>query len=579
MPFTTGVEHQQILDAEGHVLVTGGPGSGKTTTALRKAIKYINEKKLQPGQKILFLSFSRAAITRIQESAEELDFKKYKDLISIQTFHSFFWEILKTHGYLLGSPYRLKVLSPHDEASLLSGRQNDEAGWLAERDILFLSEGKVTFDLFAPKVLEILTKSLAIRNLLALKFPLIIVDEAQDTNSEQWGCIKLFASKTQMIMLADLDQQIHDYQEDINPERIQDIITELTPLEITLGTQNHRSNSTEILLFARHVLAGTPRATPYSGLSTLTYNPRGNARDIRIRQSVGILYDQIRTATGRDAESIAILASYNSGVKTISQALKLTSATQNEIPHKVHFDENATYLSSRLVAFLLEPKKQVEEDGEVITILNIIISFYRANATATNRRKWEQCEGWITAIQAKQSTGRAQMVPEIKRILGIIRTTTFSGTPEKDWLVVQDLLLSSTCTELVSITKNTKYLMAFNSGKMISQGLTNEWQSSGNYKGARNILDASISRSQILSEDKNQKGINVMTIHKAKGKEFDGVILFQNSHVAPFSARGDTAPFRRSKKLLFVGITRAKHHTLIIQDPSERSSLLNGFIF
>ena len=104
---------------------------------------------------------------------------------------------------------------------------------------------------------------------------------------------------------------------------------------------------------------------------------------------------------------------------------------------------------------------------------------------------------------------------------------------------------------------------------MISKGLTNEWQNSGTYEKAISILDSSISRSQILSQDKTQKGINVMTIHKSKGKEFDGVIIFQNTHNSPFIARGDSEPYLRSKKLLFVGITRASHHTIIIRDPSE----------
>jgi hypothetical protein len=40
---------------------------------------------------------------------------------------------------------------------------------------------------------------------------LIIVDEAQDTSSEQWACIKLLAENSQVICLADLDQVIYDH--------------------------------------------------------------------------------------------------------------------------------------------------------------------------------------------------------------------------------------------------------------------------------------------------------------------------------------------------------------------------------
>jgi DNA helicase-2/ATP-dependent DNA helicase PcrA len=114
---------------------------------------------------------------------------------------------------------------------------------------------------------------------------------------------------------------------------------------------------------------------------------------------------------------------------------------------------------------------------------------------------------------------------------------------------------------------------------VISRELASEWKKSSTYHDAIRILDSSISKSLILSQDKTLKGINVITLHKAKGKDIDGVIIFQNSYCSPFVAKKDTHPFRRSKKLLFVGITRAKYHTLIIQDPSEKCGILKGFVF
>ena len=49
-----------VLACEGHALVTGGPGSGKTTIALRKAVKRIQQ-GMTPGQSALFLSFARGS--------------------------------------------------------------------------------------------------------------------------------------------------------------------------------------------------------------------------------------------------------------------------------------------------------------------------------------------------------------------------------------------------------------------------------------------------------------------------------------------------------------------------------------
>jgi DNA helicase-2/ATP-dependent DNA helicase PcrA len=61
-------KQQQVMDAEGHILVTGGPGSGKTTISILRAAKLTEF--LRPGQKILFLSFARATVSRVIEAIE-----------------------------------------------------------------------------------------------------------------------------------------------------------------------------------------------------------------------------------------------------------------------------------------------------------------------------------------------------------------------------------------------------------------------------------------------------------------------------------------------------------------------------
>ena len=82
-----------VLACDGHVLVIGGPGSGKTTIALRKAVERIRQRML-PGQSVLFLSFSRAAVARILDASRLESTKAEQAQLSIQTFHSFFWDIL-----------------------------------------------------------------------------------------------------------------------------------------------------------------------------------------------------------------------------------------------------------------------------------------------------------------------------------------------------------------------------------------------------------------------------------------------------------------------------------------------------
>src|SRR5690606_30575844 len=102
MPIHICADRKRILDESGPILVTGGPGSGKTTIALLKASKRI-EDGLLAGQSVLFLSFSRAAVGRVIEASQREVPKAIRNKLSIQTFHSFYWEIVRGHGYLLGT--------------------------------------------------------------------------------------------------------------------------------------------------------------------------------------------------------------------------------------------------------------------------------------------------------------------------------------------------------------------------------------------------------------------------------------------------------------------------------------------
>ncbi len=100
-------QRKRILNEDGHMLVVGGPGSGKTTIALLKARRRVL-RRLDSEQKVLFLSFSNSAIRRILESAGRILTDDIAERIDIKTYHSFAWEILTSHGYLTSSRRRLK---------------------------------------------------------------------------------------------------------------------------------------------------------------------------------------------------------------------------------------------------------------------------------------------------------------------------------------------------------------------------------------------------------------------------------------------------------------------------------------
>ena len=141
-------KRRAILDGSGHMLVVGGPGSGKTTIALLKARRAVLE-RLRPEQSVLFLSFSNAAIRRILESGGSILTNEIGRQVEIKTYHSFAWDILRSHGYLLSSQRKLTVIGAHDAAVLRAGLE--DADWSVEEERLFVEDGRVTYDQFAPR--------------------------------------------------------------------------------------------------------------------------------------------------------------------------------------------------------------------------------------------------------------------------------------------------------------------------------------------------------------------------------------------------------------------------------------------
>lgn len=566
---------KSVLECVTHALVTGGPGSGKTTLALLKAKRRIDD-GLDPGQSALFLSFSRSAVARILETTKDTIPKQSQRLVVIQTFHSFFWELLRAHGYLLGSKKRLHLLLPHDERAFRDGAADESPEWTTERDRLFVEEGLVSFDVFASKASELLRRCEKLRNLIASRYPLIIVDEAQDTAEDQWMAIKLLAPKTQLICLADLDQQIYDFRPGVTAERVTHIMEVLHPVRADLQADNHRSPDSEIVKFANDILLSTPKGSPYRGVSRIQFRPERARRDAAIRRSVGIVSDKVQRLVGLPPQNIGVFATWGRGVNVITKALT-GDGTTNRIGHRVLIDEAPVLLASRLIAFLLEPRRTSEfELQDLADGLELGAAVFRSKGKTANLSQAQR----IVEQAGKSRNGES---PRIKtagdvllKVLRQLRAHSFVGDPRRDWLVARKMLSDSGTGAWKAVGDYAEQLVAFQRGVIIADGLAELWQSQGNYAGARAFLDSALAQDQLLSGGNDLHGIHVMTMHKSKGKEFDAVVILDDGNSCPLNYCQESAPYTRSRKLLRVGITRARHHVLLVTDLFNPSTLLNG---
>lgn len=577
---------EAALATREHLLVLGGPGAGKTHLALRKAAQRIVS-GLAPGQAVLFLSFSRAAVARLGEAATVHLAPSERTALSIHTFHSFFWELLRTHAYLLGCPKRqLQLLLPHDEKVANGGLTPPANGelaspewsaWIEERERLFREEGRLGFDLFAPKAVELVSGVTVVRSLLAERFPLIIVDEAQDTGPDAWRFVELLSPLVQITCLGDLEQQIFDHLPGIGPERIQQIADTLKPIRLDLGLRNHRSPGTEIAEFGGDILAGRVRGTPYVGVQQHRYAPQGDLQKA-IRIALARVHRASKRTTGRWPESIGVLAPFG---KTVARISTWLGSGARPVPHQIQFDQTAAVLAARIVAFLLEPRTTQELSRSTAEFVLLLADLRRASGNKTGIRDAAQYTRWANTL-ADGRIPKAELPRQALVTLAQVLAMTFCGDPLRDWRGIHHLLKESTNKTIKDLTSSLDYLVAFNRGKRIASGLSDAWMKHGNYVGARSIVEDALAEELLVSGDDTTHGVSVMTIHKSKSRQFDAVILVREGQraggggwLSGYVWRDDTPPYPKSRKILRVGITRARN-TLLLLEPVYPSCPIVG---
>lgn len=119
--------------------------------------------------------------------------------------------------------------------------QPTSANWGDRRDC----EAPVGFDLFAGLATEILTGCPILAEAYGGAYPLVIVDEFQDTNADEWGMIRCLGRHSRLIALGDPKQRIYDFK-GADPKRFDEFIEAFTPTTFDFHGENRRSDGTAI---------------------------------------------------------------------------------------------------------------------------------------------------------------------------------------------------------------------------------------------------------------------------------------------------------------------------------------------
>lgn len=557
-------KRRAIIAQGGNLLVLGGPGSGKTTIALLKARSRCAS--LKPGQEILFLSFSRAAIRQVLLRCKEILTSLERRAITAQTYHAFCMEMLKAHGRLLhGRPVRF--FYPGEERLQKSEFDGD---WDAERRRRAAEEGLYCFDLFAAGAADLIEGCLALRDLIADRFPMIIVDEFQDTDDNQWRIVRTLASKTDVLCLADPEQQIFDYRDDIDPRRLDILRREIKVTEFDLGGENHRSPNAGILMFSDAVLRNHGPLPDTPDVQQVSYWPTAFAATAHA--AVIWTLSALRKA-GVENPSLAVLSRSNSLISDMSLILSEPHTYNDKvlsvIEHDVVWDAELSAAAAVVVASILEWSTGPAEESLVRT-LQRIASFYKLkNAEGPTKTAVEQSRRYDEAA-VKVSRGEKPRIKAAKEFVSAHAVgIDLIGEPVADWKAARQLLKN--CPALNELFRAVRLVRLFRATDALASGLAERWLASSSYAGASDLVRHILEQERLVAAERDPKGCILMNIHKAKGKEFDGVVMVEGAYKSSFfDERNEQPPFERSRRLLRVGLTRARTHVTLVRPQNAR---------
>lgn len=594
---------QDVMSTDGHLLVVGGPGSGKTTVSILKAAK-VAASELAAGQKILFVSFARAIVTGVEDAVEREQKMPIgqKHRIDVETYHSFFWRILKAHGHLIGLPRRIDVLTPPAEAIALAdtrarfpGRKltegQKEAKRLAEereRTRLAMDEGRVCFDLFATYAGDILCGSERVSRLVSDMYPVVILDEFQDTNSAQWRVVRALGRHSRLMALGDPEQRIYDWI-GADSARLDQFRKIFKPVNIDLLSDNHRSAGTEIGTYGDDLLIGKIRKKIYEGVTVRYFEPY-MAPAMAMLATATYAAQQRLVNQGTKDWSVAILVPTNKMTRLVSDALRLPPAGMPEISHTAVVEMEATILAADVIALLMQPASSPRHFARFIELLS---QYYLGkggdeprheafNEAARLRKAYEE----LFVAQAKGKTIRKNgIIVNVMAVYDQVCALKLTGDPDADWRAVRHVLEGGVCKRLREVADDARGISTLQRGTQLHQALSQDWRNNGGYHSALEITRKAFIRQHFSTDAKPESGIIVMNMHKAKGKQFDEVIIFEGW---PVSRKG-LSPLNgdrivrlnlceniddQARQSLRVSVTRAKRQVTILTPRTDPCVLL-----
>jgi DNA helicase-2/ATP-dependent DNA helicase PcrA len=604
-------QREAVVATEGPVLVLAGAGTGKTRVITYR-IAYLVEKGVPPGA-ILAVTFTNKAANVMKERTSALLRATGRDAseVWVSTFHSFCARLLRREASHLGLPRDFAIYDDDNQAAAVKrtlaqldlssedfpprsvrsqishaknhgitpGEMESDAHKMQDKtrqqvakifrayDEMLRKASALDFDDLLLRAVDLLRDHPQVRAAWNARFRYLMVDEFQDTNQAQAELVRLLAGPEKNVcVVGDEDQSIYGWR-GARAGNLKRFTEDFPGTQIIRLEENYRSTQPILDAAAAVVRNNTDRlgktlqATLGAGDRLKFYEAQDSTAEAEY------ICEQLSALVRNDPDARAAVL-YRTGAQSRSfeEVLRRLGIRYRVVGGFSFYERAEVRNALAYIRMLFHP----EDDVALLRVLNVpprgigaaTVAVLEARARETGQSIWDviragefstgkKLTGALTAFRVLieemqadvESLAPAQL---IERVL--------DGTLYLDWVEQQDNLEHSSRAENLRELSNAM-------AEATEQGQTLE-----------DLLDHAALTSDSDEFDETIP-ISLMTLHSAKGLEFDAVFLAGLEegllpHSRSFNTVGETEEERR---LFYVGMTRAKRSLVLSRAIYRRS--------
>lgn len=614
-------QKEAVLHFEGPLLILAGAGSGKTRV-LTHRIAYLIEEHQVPPYHILALTFTNKAANEMRERVNNI-IEYGAGSIWVSTFHSTCVRILRRFIDHLGYDNAFTIYDSDDQKSLMKDickQLNIDTKKYKERTFLnAISSAKdelktpeqyadevakeynkkifgrvykeyqkrlkqnnaLDFDDLIMLTVQLFQQNAEILNHYQERFPFILVDEYQDTNTAQFTLLSLLASRYQnLCVVGDDDQSIYRFR-GANIHNILNFEKIFPATKVIRLEQNYRSTKNILAAASGVIKHNSMRKEKTLWTTAEAGAPISYGRyDNEYEEAQGIAADIHRQVKdGMSYNDFAILYRTNAQSRVFEEKL-----IYEGIPYRIIGAVN--FYARKEIKDILCYLKTINNSADDIAIKRIINIPRRGIGQTTIGRISDYA--FSQEMPFYEALRRVDEIPGCNRASAKIHS--FVSLIEHFRMKLRDEMysLEDMTQELLDVTGYVRELEAEGTdeanGRIENiESLMNkivQYEEDNNGGSLNDLLEdiALVSDIDTVSDDAEQ--VLLMTLHSAKGLEFPNVyICGMEETIFPGASAvfgDDPSELEEERRLCYVGITRAmKKLTLTSANQRMRNGEMN----